>query len=345
MKTELQAVVVIPHLWVQNANAIASPMSYGFPAITAFTGAVHAIQRKLNEAGVMVGLKGVGVVCHAAEPQTNRESGYVTRFNLRRDPVGFDGSSAALVEEGRMHLDVSLVIGVENGCPVSRHEQRALAHRVDEQLRAMRLAGGSVLPHPVKMLHKLAHLIEIPGDDQTRSTAFRKMARSLLPGFALVGRHTLLAEHLVAMCAHDNKANSLDALLDLCALHWAPEPLQEDLELDDVTAATTETTSVKTPWHATRRKPGWLVPIPVGYAAISELYPPGVVKRSRDPAVPFRFVESVLSLGEWKSPHRLSGLDELLWHYDANPDSGLYLVKTLADTPSSTASDTATVPV
>ena len=156
MKTELQAVVVIPHLWVQNANAIASPMSYGFPAITAFLGAAHAIQRKLNEAGVEVVFNGVGVVCHSAEPQTNRESGYVTRFNLRRDPVGADGSSAALVEEGRMHLDISLVIGIESGCPVSRHEQRGLAHRIEEQLRAMRVAGGSVLPQPVKVMRKLA---------------------------------------------------------------------------------------------------------------------------------------------------------------------------------------------
>ena len=330
MKTELQAVVVIPHLWVQNANAIASPMSYGFPAITAFTGAVHAIQRKLNEAGVVVGLKGVGVICHAAEPQTNRESGYVTRFNLRRDPVGVDGTSAALVEEGRMHLDVSLVIGIESGCPVSRHEQHLLAHGIAEQLRAMRLAGGSVLPHPVKVLHKPARLIEVPGGDEARTTAFRKLARSLLPGFALVGRHALLAEHLAAMRTHDSKANALDALLDLCALHWAPEPLEQSLE--EGMAVTAEPASGKTQWHATRRKPGWLVPIPVGYAAISDLYPPGVVKRTRDPNVPFRFVESVLSLGEWKSPHRLSGLDELLWRYNANPASGLYLVETVSDT-------------
>lgn len=339
MKTELQAVVVIPHLWVQNANAIASPMSYGFPAITAFTGAVHAIERKLNAAGVVVGLQGVGVVCHAAEPQTNRESGYVTRFNLRRDPVGADGGSAALVEEGRMHLDVSLVIGIESGCPVSRHEQRLLAHRIEEQLRAMRLAGGSVLPHPMKVLHKPARLIEVPGGDEARTTAFRKLARSLLPGFALVGRHALLAEHLATMRVQDSKANALDALLDLCALHWAPEALEDGLQ--DGAVATVEPVAGKTPWHATRRKPGWLVPIPVGYAAISNLYPPGVVKRSRDPTVPFRFVESVLSLGEWKSPHRLSGLDELLWRYDANPDGGLYLVKTAADT----AVESAAMPV
>ena len=345
MNTKLQAVVVIPHLWVQNANSIASPMSYGFPAVTAFTGAAHAIQRKLNEAGVAVVLKGVGVVCHAAEPQTNRESGYVTRFNLRRDPVGADGSSAALVEEGRMHLDVSLVLGIESGCPVSRHEQRSLAHRIEEQLRAMRVAGGSVLPHPVNVIRKSARLIEIPGGDEAKTIAFRKLARSLLPGFALVSRHALLAEHLVALRAHNSNANSLDALLDLCALHWTPEPLEEDLGLDDPTTSTAEPTAAKMLWQATRRKPGWLVPIPVGYAAISELYPPGVVKRSRDPAVPFRFVESVLSLGEWKSPHRLTGLDEFLWHYDANPDSGLYLVKTLADTATDSVTDTATVPV
>ena len=350
MQPELQAVVLIPHLWVQNANAIASPMSYGFPAITAFTGAVHAIERALNDvtdnanigeaehAATTIRLKGVGVVCHTAEAQTNRESGYVMRFNLRRDPVGADGASAALVEEGRMHLDVSLVIGIESGCPIQSHAQRALARRIDEQLRSMRLAGGSVLPHPMKALRKTPRLFEVPPGDDARKTNFRKLTRLLLPGFALIGRHALLAEYLSAMQDKEPQATSLDALLDLCALHWGPEPLDEgDAGSDDVAASmavSTEPSSSKTQWQATRRKPGWLVPIPVGYAAISEVYAPGVVKRSRDPTVPFRFVENVLSLGEWKSPHRLTSLDELLWHHAADPDKGLYLVKTVADTAS-----------
>ena len=339
MKTELQAVVLVRRLWVQNANAIASPMSYGFPALTAFTGAVHAVQRSLNAQSMPVTLDGVGVICHAAELQTNRDSGYVTRFNLRRDPVGQDGSSAALVEEGRVHLDLSLVIGITAGCPVSAFEQQEVARRIDDCLRSMRLAGGSVLPHPSPKQgrQQSARLFELPLTDKGRSAMFRNLTRLLLPGFALISRHELLRQHWRTLLEEQPDASSLDALLDLCALHWTPNQPPPPTEraassngqIPPVDAR--ESLAEITTWNGARRKPGWLVPIPVGYNAVSELYAPGVVKRSRDLSAPFRFVESVLSLGEWKSPHRLASLDELLWHHHARPDQGLYLVKTAAD--------------
>lgn len=331
MKTELQAVVLVRRLWVQNANAIASPMSYGFPALTAFTGAVHAVQRSLNAQSMPVTLDGVGVICHAAELQTNRDSGYVTRFNLRRDPVGQDGSSATLVEEGRVHLDLSLVIGITAGCPVPALEQHEVARRIDDCLRSMRLAGGSVLPHPSPKQgrQQSARLFELPLTDRGRSAMFRNLTRLLLPGFALISRHELLRQHWQTLLEEQPDASSLDALLDLCSLHWTPSAPSSDEEIP--TPNGRESLAEITTWSAARRKPGWLVPIPVGYIAVSELYAPGVVKRSRDPSAPFRFVESVLSLGEWKSPHRLASLDELLWHHHARPDQGLYLVKTAAD--------------
>ena len=47
-----QAILVLPHLRIQNANAIGSPLTHGFPSITAFTGVMWALQRKLAQAGV-----------------------------------------------------------------------------------------------------------------------------------------------------------------------------------------------------------------------------------------------------------------------------------------------------
>ena len=42
---QLQAILVLPHLRIQNANAIGSPLTHGFPSITAFTGVMWALQR------------------------------------------------------------------------------------------------------------------------------------------------------------------------------------------------------------------------------------------------------------------------------------------------------------
>ncbi|MDO6107246.1 type I-F CRISPR-associated protein Csy2 [Pseudomonas aeruginosa] len=70
--------------------------------------------------------------------------------------------------------------------------------------------------------------------------------------------------------------------------------------------------------------PGWLVPIPAGYNALSPLYLPGEVRNARDRETPLRFVENLFGLGEWLSPHRVAALSDLLWYHHAEPDKGLY---------------------
>lgn len=67
-----------------------------------------------------------------------------------------------------------------------------------------------------------------------------------------------------------------------------------------------------------------MVPIPVGYAALTPIHTPGTVRNARDATVPMRFVESVYALGEWISPHRLTHLGQLLWHAEADAERGLY---------------------
>ena len=92
----------LPHLRIQNANAISSPLTHGFPSITAFTGLMWALERNLVKANVPLRLHTVGVICHHHQEQTTQ--GYVRSFNLTRNPVDKDGSTAAIVEEGRIHL-------------------------------------------------------------------------------------------------------------------------------------------------------------------------------------------------------------------------------------------------
>ena len=66
------------------------------------------------------------------------------------------------------------------------------------------------------------------------------------------------------------------------------------------------------------------MPIPVGYTALTAPHPAGSVRNARDATVPLRFVESVYSLGEWISPHRLQSLHQLLWQAETNEAQGLY---------------------
>jgi len=61
----------------------------------------------------------------------------------------------------------------------------------------------------------------------------------------------------------------------------------------------------------------------VGYKAISEVFDNKEIENTRDNETPVCFVESVHSVGEWQSAHRIRSTKELnncLWryHYEKN---------------------------
>ena len=61
MKTYL----LIQRMGIQNANAMSSPYTIGFPAMTAWLGAVHALQRSVQQNGFeAVAMAKTAVSCH-----------------------------------------------------------------------------------------------------------------------------------------------------------------------------------------------------------------------------------------------------------------------------------------
>ena len=333
----IDSLLVLPHLRIQNANAISSPLTWGFPAITAFIGLMHALERRLKDT-LPIALQGVGVVCHRHQALTD-SAGFTTSFNLTRNPVDKTGATAAIVEEGRIHLDLTLVFGVQHLEGFVAHDEAAqvgLAQTVGDVLAGLRVAGGRVI-HPTagrRGRQGSARLIGLGDPGEDRDKIFRRERRRWLPGFALVSRDDLLRERLAEMRVSRPDASALDAWLDLARLnHHAeraaatdPKPVADRKVDADPGAGETDTDTdidAGTTW-VTRRPAGWIVPIPVGYGALSELHPPGAVSNARDAATPFRFVESLYSVGQWISPHRLRDASELLWTPESDPTSGLY---------------------
>ena len=173
----------------------------------------------------------------------------------------------------------------------------------------MRLAGGSLLPARPGERYAARWQV-LPDDLDGQKDLFRKLRRRLLPGFVLVQRDDLLAEHLAEIRVHQSDATALDALLDLSRLNIepvGPDPAQPE----------------ETLWQI-RKRPGWLVPLPIGYAGLSPLYRSSDVENTRDDHTPFRFVESLYSLGQWIGPHHLEHLHQLLWHTEADAENGIY---------------------
>ena len=337
MSQSPQALLVFPHLRVQNANAISSPLTHGFPSITAFTGLMWALERKLAQAGIPLRLHAVGVVCHHLQEQV-RGSGRLYdphTFNLRKPYVAIadqarkleEGTPPSIVEEGRIHLDISLVFTVS--------EKRAsgsaatLVQGADGQMQQwaddagcvlsqMRVAGGTLLPSRAAPGRRVRPRLTVLAEDaMERSRQFREWRRQWLPGFALVGRDDLLADRLQKLRGKAPQATLFDAWLHASRFNHEPvAPIEGQLLPADG----------KQPWADPWRGPGsgWTVPIPVGYAALSPLHAAGEVRNTRDATTPLRFVESVYSMGEWISPHRLTHLEQLLWHAETDEALGLY---------------------
>jgi CRISPR-associated protein Csy2 len=306
--------LVLPRLTIQNANAVSSPLTHGFPSITAFIGLMWALERRARAVGMDVAFKAVGVVCHDHQEQVT-DDGFVHAFKLTRNPVTKDGSTAAIVEEGRIHLEVSLLLAVCSERWLTEPDaQTSDIQQLAALLSSMRVAGGSVVPAARPHLRRYRpYALDLTGTDEDRQAVFRHARSKLLPGFALVARDDLLDARLAELQHSQPAATRLEAWLSLARINWRYAPPADEAGK-----------SKKDAWTHDRKGQGWVVPIPVGYGALGELLPHGQVANARDSTTPFRFVESIFSVGEWLSPHRLTQAQQLLWYADSQPDAGLY---------------------
>lgn len=289
--------LLLSHVKIQNANAMPGTLLIGFPAMTAWLGAVHALERKLRERELFerVRLPETAVICHDCRLQVYRGAGdrvnsvSATANPLRKKGAGFE--RPPFIEEARVHLEVSLLIEVKG---LGGDDGDAFEDAVGVLLPRMKIASGDILD-----CKEISLRYATEADDE------RKILRKLMPGYAVIERRELLEKYTA-----DGK-DALDALLSLVALHHHAEK-DEEGEI--------------TRWTYGRAEPGWLVPLAVGFKGLS---PIGHVKHQRDPGAPHRFVEPLITLGEWKMPHRFQRIDEMLWHYEYDEEKMLYLCKNL----------------
>jgi len=287
----MRRILLLPHIEVHNANALSSPYTIGFPAMTAWLGAVHVLQRKVNGGGVQnVVFSNMAVVSHKIDLQTHKGVGdYVYSIIGTGNPLDKNGERPSFIEEARCHLDVSLLIeysGIDKG------DEGALREQVVHHLNGtMKIAGGDILSFQQPEFYKV---------EEGNDSDLRNLTRKVMPGYALIERREWMID------AMKDGQDALDALLDYLAIHHSSE--QDNA--DSVT------------WTSHRKTSGWIVPIATGFHGITE---PGTAKNQRDPDAPHRFAESVVTLGEFRMPHRINSLDEILWSYHTDLKNNLYL--------------------
>lgn len=283
--------LLLPKIKIHNANALSSPYTIGFPAMTAWLGFAHALQRKLNQKGYdELVFKSVAVVSHQFDLQTYKGTGdFVHSIVGTGNPLDKDGSRPAFIEEARVHLTVSLLIEYEGN--EEELDEPEFVELLQQFLNQMKVAGGDILN------------FESPKTDFVEAgneTDMKSVLRQLMPGYALIERRELMKESM------EQGADALDAMLEYLTVNHTCELSEEG----DVS------------WHSQRKTAGWIVPIATGFQGISEL---GQALNQRDPNTPHRFAESVVTLGEFVMPYRIKNLDDMLWHYHSDEERNLYL--------------------
>lgn len=294
--------LLLDGLTIINANAISSPLTYGFPAVTGFTGATHALSRKIAQFDNLsdFALDGVLIACHDCQVQGYRDNPYGDfSFVQTRNPLLKTGKTAPIIEEGRCHLNIALVIGVYHADPLGFDNEQIdqLCQAVNQLAHQQRFAGGSVVA--------LKDVCFFANDHKSIAKAQAK----LNPAFVLMDAQSELADITQELQAQDPHKTALDALIESATLHHYPPDDTHDH------------------WHTTSVKAGrgWLVPMPVGFLGISPLFDAQTLKNSRHHDYPSQYVEALYSLGKWQFSSRID-LECALWYQQYEPERSLYLV-------------------
>jgi CRISPR-associated protein Csy2 len=291
--------LLIPQLKIHNANAMSSPYTIGFPAMTAWLGAVHALQRKVQTRGFSdVAFTQLAVSCHDFNLQTHRSANdFVSSIIGTSNPLDKDGNRPAFIEEARCHLKVSLLIEYTGVDPDDEAQWLELVH---ELVVGMKFASGDVLATRQPEILRL---------DEEHGARLKAITDKLMLGYVLKERRDLMVADMAQ--GHD----ALTALLNYIKVtHRAEAPESPDTD----EAAPTK----KTVWHSKRKAAGWIIPIAVGFQGISPL---GKAANQRDSETEHRFAESIVTLGEFIMPYRIRNIDEVLWRYHCDLEHDLYL--------------------
>ena len=303
----MSSFILIPKIKIQNANALSSPYTIGFPAMTAWAGAVHALERKLgliNSDDISFG--SFAIISHDFKCHTYKGKGdYVESIVGTGNPLNKKGQRQPFIEEARCNLTVSLLIELTikeketandffGNSDSNDIDLEAVLNDVPNILQSrMKFAGGDVLSFGEISLERS------DGED------LKPLLKKLMPGYALIERRDLVQSSM-------NEGNDgLDSILNCLKVMHRCEVVTED-DKEEVF------------WKSFRKTSGWIVPIATGFQGVTDL---AFAEKQRDPETPHRFAEAILTLGEFIMPYKVKGINEILWRTQYDEENNLYLCK------------------
>lgn len=302
----LKNYLVIPRISVKNANALSSPITIGVPAVSAFLGAGHKIQRLLNSNGYpSIKINGAGIIIHKTNLRVFKSKVDSKSFLFASsNPLKKDGKRPSTIPDPKIDFTASLVLEVEDKDFSYLFDTDELVSATENILRdGLRIAGGDILPPLYKSKPSSSfenqYKIRYETIDIDDSCENKKILKSLMPGYALIERRDLL------VTAMENGKDPCGSLFDYLAIHNV--------------CSKVENGSIE--WKSERKTDGWLVPISVGFQGLSE---PQKAKNQRDNNYNHVFGENLITLGEYKMVSSFETIHKLMWRYEYDPKNLLF---------------------
>lgn len=134
--------LLLKNIFIRNANALSGALIAGFPAVTAWLGFIHALERKVRKQGFpSARFNYTGIICHQCHLQLYAEPGGVMYSVLnKRKPPDKKGRNLSLIEEVYCHLNVSLFICGNN----IQDKNKKFVTVVSEAINMLKIAGGDI---------------------------------------------------------------------------------------------------------------------------------------------------------------------------------------------------------
>ncbi len=286
------SILLIPRIKIHNANALSSPYTIGFPAMTAWLGTAHALERKIRQLAEQeenfeeldsLRFPSVAVVCHDFKLHTYKgNNDFEFSIVSTGNPLDKSGKRPSFIEEARCDLVISLLIEYDG-------DDAELVEAVTRILPTLKMASGDIQDFGKINIRQVRD-----------EPDYHSLVGSVMPGFCLIERRELMRQ------AMQDGQDALDALLDYLKVSHHCEQGEDE----------------KVTWSSQRREKGWLVPVATGFQGISE---PDKAEHQRASDTPHRFAESIVTLGEFIMPYRLESLDQMLWQYQYDHKNNFYL--------------------
>ncbi|WP_303814091.1 type I-F CRISPR-associated protein Csy2 [Selenomonas ruminantium] len=197
--------LIIPHLKIINANADSSPYTVGFPAMTAWMGMVHALERNLKQHDSLQNIKlpKVSISCHSCTLQAYMDKYmYYPSLTGKKKPLipinKHDFGQPPFIEEAICHLDVTLLIEVTGITNMDIAD--AVQTVVRKILPRMKAVGGDIILRNQTVEHWKVIAVKSKADET-------KLKYQLMPGNIIIERSYLMA--------YNDDKDALDCLLDI----------------------------------------------------------------------------------------------------------------------------------